>query len=146
MTTSTGRFAAAAAITSARSKDSCERAPPGSRRPSALAGSASAARNGESAISRATAVWRLARTRTTRDHGRSAAPPAAAGHHVQTTSNPAARSAAASASLVLPMPGSPVTVSSVPRPARAAASAESTSASTPARATSGTSAPMTTPC
>ena len=74
------------------------------------------------------------------------APPAAAGHHVHTTSNPAARSVTASASRVLPMPGSPVTVSSVPRPARAAASTESTSARTLARAISGTCTPMTTPC
>ena len=56
ITTRTGRFAAAAAKTSARSKDSCERAPSGSRPSPLRAGSARAARNGESAISRATVV------------------------------------------------------------------------------------------
>ena len=106
---------------------------------------ASAARNGEPATSCAAAAWLAASVRTTRDHGRSGAPPAADGHHVQMTSKPAARSAAASASRVLPMPGSPVSAARAPRPARAAASTESTSASAPARATSGYSTPMTTP-
>ena len=52
---------------------------------------------------------------------------------------------AASASRVLPMPGSPVTATRAPRPAWAAASTESTSASALTRATSGYSTPMITP-
>lgn len=114
--------------------------PPGSR-----AGPASAVRNGEAATSRAEAAWPAASVRTTRDHGRSGAPPAADGHQIQMTSKPAARSAAASASRVLPMPGSPVTATRAPSPARAAASTKSTSASAPARATSGYSTPVTIP-